>query len=112
MPLTDENREHADIVRMPARVDATVAESLKTELHDLLRAGNSRLLLDMSAVKFMDSTGLGVIVTAMKSARAGGGKLALFGLPARVRALVELTRLHLIFDIYVDEASALAASSS
>jgi anti-sigma B factor antagonist len=112
MTLTGEKREHADIVRMPLRIDAVAAESIKSELSDLLRHGSGRLLLDMSAVKFMDSTGLGVIVTALKSARAGGGKLALFALPARVRALVEVTRLHLVFDIYVDEASALAASAS
>jgi anti-sigma B factor antagonist len=112
MMLAGEKRKGADVVRMPARVDVGVADALRMDLRTLAGSGSGCLLLDMSAVKFIDSTGLGVIVTAMKAAREGGGKLALFGLPAKVRSLVELTRLHLVFDIYGDEASALAASSS
>jgi anti-sigma B factor antagonist len=111
MTLAAEKHQRADILRMPARVDASMAEGLRGDLHKLISAGSGHLLLDMAAVKFIDSTGLGVIVTAMKSARSGGGNLALFALPAKVRGLIELTRLHLIFDIYGDEASALAAAS-
>jgi anti-sigma B factor antagonist len=57
----------------------------------------------MSAVKFIDLTGLGVIVTAIKTAQGQGGMVALFAMPPKVRVLVELTRLHLVFDIYPDE---------
>jgi anti-sigma B factor antagonist len=97
---------------MPPRIDAAAADGLRTELRQLAAHGSGRLLLDMAAVKFIDSTGLGVIVTALKTARERGGAVALFALPGKVRALVELTRLHLVFDIYADEAAALAAASS
>jgi anti-sigma B factor antagonist len=109
MTLASEKHQQADVVRMPARVDAAAADTLRADLQSLASAGTGRLLLDMSAVKFVDSTGLGVMVTAMKAAKGRGGSLALFALPAKVRALVELTRLHLVFDIYADEAAALAA---
>jgi anti-sigma B factor antagonist len=109
MTLAAEKRDHAEVVRMPPRIDAGAADALRADLRALAAAGRGYLLLDMSAVKFIDSTGLGVIVTAMKTARERGGSLALFGLPAKVRLLIELTRLHLVFDIYCDEASALAA---
>ena len=63
MTLAREKHEKADVVRMPARMDAAAAETLRTDLQNLVREGSGRLLLDMSAVKFIDSTGLGVIVT-------------------------------------------------
>jgi anti-sigma B factor antagonist len=111
MTLAHEKHQGADVVRMPSRVDAAVADTLRADLKGVVSEGGGRLLLDMSAVKFIDSTGLGVIVTAMTAARGRGGSFALFALPAKVRSLVELTRLHLVFDIYADEAAALAAPS-
>jgi anti-sigma B factor antagonist len=112
MTLAREKHEQADVVRMPARVDAAVADTLRTDLQSLVSEVTGRLLLDMSAVKFIDSTGLGVILIAMKAAASRGGSLALFALPAKVRSLFELTRLHLVFDVYADEAAALTAPSS
>ncbi|HKD68694.1 MAG TPA: STAS domain-containing protein [Candidatus Binataceae bacterium] len=111
MNLAAEKHEGTDVVRMPRRMDAAAADALRSELRDLAGGGSGRLLLDMSAVKFIDSTGLGVIVTAMKAARDRGGRLAMFALPDKVRMLVELTRLHLVFHIYADEAAAMAAQS-
>lgn len=97
---------------MPTRVDAAAAGILRSDLQSLAGAGTGRLLLDMSAVKFIDSTGLGVIVAAMKAAKSRDGSLALFALSAKIRTLIELTRLHLVFDIYANEEAALAAPSS
>jgi anti-sigma B factor antagonist len=90
-------------------VDAAVADTRRTNLKSVTREGTGRLLLDMSAVKFIDSTGLGMIVIAMRAALSRGGSFALFALPTKARMLVELTRLHLVFYIYADEAAALAA---
>jgi anti-sigma B factor antagonist len=111
MTLAHEKHQGADVVRMPPRLDAAAADRLRADLKSAVSEGSERLLLDMSAVKFIDSTGLGVIVTAMTTARNRGGSFALFALPAKVRTLVELTRLHLVFDIYADEVAALAAPS-
>jgi anti-sigma B factor antagonist len=112
MTLASEKHQRAEVVRMPPRVDAAAADALRRELRALADAGSGRLLLDMAAVRFIDSTGLGVMVTVMKAARARGGAVAMFALPARVRSLLELTRLHLLFDIYLDQAAALAAVAS
>ena len=81
MTLARKKHEKADVVRMPARMDAAAAETLRTDLQNLVREGSGRLLLDMSAVKFIDSTGLGVIVTTIKAVRNRAGSLALFALP-------------------------------
>lgn len=112
MTLALEPHSHADIVRMPERMDAAAAERLRADLLTAIGASSGRLLLDMAPVKYIDSTGLGVLVTAMKAAKGRSGSLALFALPLKVRTMVELTRLHLHFEIYADEASALVASSS
>jgi anti-sigma B factor antagonist len=97
---------------MPARVDAFAATALRSGLQKLIEEGGKRLLLDMSVVRLIDSSGLGVIVTASKAAKGIGGSVALFALPERVRSIIELTRLHLVFDIYPEEAAALAATQS
>jgi anti-sigma B factor antagonist len=97
------------IVRLPTRLDAAVADAVRTELVSMLGAAGTKLLLDLSMVQFIDSTGLGVLVTAHKTAVAKDLKFALFALPDPVRAIVEVTRLHSVFDIYPDRDSALAA---
>jgi anti-sigma B factor antagonist len=109
MPLGGEQHGQVYVVRMPPRVDAVGADALRADLEALMGPGAGPLLLDMSAVKFIDSTGLGVIVAAMKTGQSQGGTVALFAMPPKVRTLVEVTRLHLVFDIYPDEAAALAA---
>lgn len=109
MTLTIEKHANAEVVRMSARVDAAAADTIRADLMRAIGGESSRLLIDMSAVTFIDSSGLGVIVTAAKASISRSGSLALFALPAKVRSLIELTRLHLLFDIYTDEAAALAA---
>ena len=73
-----------------------------------MRGGTDRLAVDLSVVDRIDSTGLGALVTTLKAARDHGGDLALAGLSPSVRAVVELTRLHRVFDIYGDVESAAA----
>ena len=69
----------------------------------------ARLIIDLSAVPYMDSSGVATLVESMQIARRHGGKLILFGMQARVRSIFEIARLHTIFTICDTMEAALKA---
>ena len=88
------------------RLDANNSEELKTELKRLFEAGTKELVIDLKEVLFIDSSGLGVLVSGYKNAATLHGSLKLSNLQAQVKSMFELTRLHRVFDIFttVDDA--------
>ena len=88
------------------RLDANNSEELKVELHQLYEKGIKDLIIDLKEVHFIDSSGLGVLVSGYKNASIKHGSLKLSNLQSQVKSLFELTRLHRVFDIFmtVDDA--------
>ena len=86
--------------------DRTHEASTLTLGHILARSGRARILIDLSRVGFVDSSGLSVLVTALKAARAAGGDVAVLRPAAQARALLELTRLHEVMTVFEDETTA------
>lgn len=88
------------------RLDAHNSEELKTEMNRLFATGSKELIVDLKDVRFIDSSGLGVLVSGFKNASTRQGSLKLSGLQTQVRSMFELTRLHRVFDIFqtTDEA--------
>lgn len=88
------------------RVDANNSEELKAELHRQFDSGTKDLILDLKEVLFIDSSGLGVLVSGYKNASVLHGTLKLSNLQTQVKSMFELTRLHRVFDIFttVDDA--------
>jgi len=70
---------------------------------------NLKVLLDMSQLQFVDSSGLGAILSALRRLSARGGDLKLCGMSKAVRELLEITRMHRIFDIYGNREEAIAS---
>lgn len=95
------------VVTIHGRLDAPVAHELKQKLDSLIRGGEIHLVVDLAGVEFVDSTGLSVLITALKSASGLGGEVVLLRPTSTVRSIIELTRLHLVFRVYDDEATAL-----
>ena len=88
------------------RIDAAVAIQFKDAMRAATTAGAGRVVLDMSAVQFVDSSGLGAIVAAMKQLGAGR-KLDLSGLTGDVEKVFRLTRMDTIFGIHASLDAAL-----
>jgi len=88
------------------RLDAHNSDELKAELNRLFDSGIKDLLIDLKEVRFIDSSGLGVLVSGFKNAASRQGSLKLSGLQSQVKSMFELTRLHRVFDIFqtVDDA--------
>ena len=88
-----------------SRIDAAAAIKFKDAMRATTDDGPARVVLDMSRVKFVDSSGLGAIVAAMKQL-GSGRKLDLAGLTPDVDKVFRLTRMNSVFDIYDDLDSA------
>ena len=88
-----------------SRIDASVAIAFKDTMRRLTAGDTRRVILDLAQVKFVDSSGLGAIVGAMKHLGAGR-KLELAGLTPDVDKVFRLTRMDSVFDIHYDVQSA------
>lgn len=98
MELTVEMRPgQRAIVRPNGRLDARVAEELKSRLKDTVNNGATHLVLDMAKVPFIDSSGLSALVSAFKAVREKGGMLLLVDVSPQVKVALELTQLNRIF---------------
>jgi len=82
---------------------------LRETVRNLLAEGQKNILLNLADVASIDSSGIGELVSAYTSVREQGGKLKLFTLTEKVQNLLRITKLHTVFDIQEDEASAVAA---
>lgn len=88
------------------RLDAHNSPELREFVLKLLGEGQIRFILDMSGVSFVDSSGLGVLLSGYKNVNLQSGRFCLTGLHPRVQAMFELTRLDQVFEIHasLDEA--------
>jgi anti-sigma B factor antagonist len=103
---TETNGQRVVIYVREERLDAHNSEELKAEMNRLFESGSRELIVDLKEVRFIDSSGLGVLVSGFKNASTRQGSLKLSGLQTQVRSMFELTRLHRVFDIFqtIDEA--------
>ncbi|TRX70660.1 STAS domain-containing protein [Carboxylicivirga sp. M1479] len=81
------------------RLNATVASEVKADLTDTLSSKGTKLVLDLTNINFIDSTGIGVLISALKTARQNDGAFQLSGLKAEVLSLLKLMKLDKVFDI-------------
>lgn len=93
MDLNTDTRDGYAVIALTGRLTATGAPLLRTAVNDLIAAGQSRIVIDMGAVQFVDSSGLGALVGGLKSARVAGGDLRIAAVPDVVRTVLSLTNL-------------------
>ncbi len=87
------------VVEVTGEVDVFSSHAFKAALTRELDKGNYSIVVDLSQVEYMDSTGLGVLVAAFKRARQHDGKIALFGLNRQLTKIFDMTGLCRVFDI-------------
>jgi anti-anti-sigma factor len=108
MTIDTEDRSGVKVVRITGDLDGTDSGPLTTVLSDFVEERGSRIVLDLTNVKFINSTGLSVLVTLTAQANAHQSRLVLAGLSPFVAGVLETTRLDRFFDVFptVDAAAA------
>lgn len=102
-------RPDAAIVTPVGDVDLTASPVLRQELKRIQSSRPARLVVDLSKVPYMDSSGVATLVEAMKTAQQNRTRLVLCGLQPKVKSIFEIARLDTVFAITPDTEKALTA---
>src|SRR5580700_4598489 len=84
---------------------------LRDTIKDLLGKGHKKILLNLGDVSYIDSSGIGELVSAFTSVRNQGGELKLLNLTKKVHDLLQITKLYTVFDVKDDEPGAISSFS-
>jgi anti-sigma B factor antagonist len=109
MELTVEKVGDVAVVQVRGEhLDASVADEFRRDMAPLIEA-DPRIVLDLSRLQFLDSAGLGALLSCLRRLSAEDGDLKLCGLTKPVRSVFEISRMHRIFEIYDTRDDALNA---
>jgi anti-sigma B factor antagonist len=92
------------IISLIGILDGTKTQELRNRVDQGIAQGAETILIDLKEVTFMDSSGLGALVTALKAARSAGRKLCVCSVNEQVKILFELTSMDRVFLIFRDQA--------
>ena len=110
MKATNRQVDGVAVVDMSGRI--TLGEGsvvLRDTIRDLIGKGSKKILLNLGDVTYIDSSGIGELVSAFTAVRREGGELKLLNLTKKVHDLLQITKLYTVFDIKDDEATAIKA---
>jgi anti-sigma B factor antagonist len=102
--------EPKNVLSLEGEIDLHVSPRIAAQLTEMVRTKPARVVVDLSKVSYIDSSGLAVLVEAMQNIEEYGGKFALAGIQDSVRPIFETARLDQVFLIYPHVDAALAAN--
>ncbi len=94
------------VLELEGEIDVYTSTQLKQEIADVIGQGTKFLVLNLSKVEYLDSTGLGLLIGALKRLRENEGNLCIVSPSVRIVRVFEITGLYKIFKIYASEAEA------
>ncbi len=110
MTATTRQVDGVTIVDLSGRIKLGEGSSvLRDTVKDLLAKGQKNILLNLGDITYIDSSGIGELVSAFTSVRNQGGELKLLHLTKKVHDLLQITKLYTVFDVKDDEAEAISA---
>jgi anti-sigma B factor antagonist len=83
------------------------SSALRDTMRDMVSKGQKKILLNLGEVSYIDSSGIGELVSGFTTVTNSGGQLKLLGLNKRVKDLLQITKLYTVFDVHEDEAGAI-----
>jgi len=102
-------RQVGDVTVIDAAGRITLGEGSSTfrdSIRDLVAKGNKKVVLNLAEVSYIDSSGIGELVSAFTTVANQGGSLKLLNLGKRVQDLLQITKLYTVFEVHEDEAAA------
>lgn len=115
MSLSAKSRETSGVTILDLEGRITLGEPtglLRESVKNLLAAGHKNILLNLGQVSYIDSAGLGELVGCSTTVRNAGGRLKLMQLQKKISDLMQITKLHTVFEVIDDEAKAVASYSA
>lgn len=106
MDITIKTAGNCSTFHLKGRLDLTSSSELKEKVKEYLDQGKVNIILDLAQVDFINSSGLGILVSTLKEVRTVKGRIALCSLAPYVQEIFEITQLSHIFDIYPGEEEA------
>jgi len=107
MKILQEKVDRVTVITISGEVlDASIVGDFKTEIAPILKQ-ESNVILDLNQIQFVDSSGIGAILSCLRILNAEGGELRICSLTKPVQALFELVRMHKIFAIFSSRELAL-----
>jgi anti-sigma B factor antagonist len=85
------------------------SSALRDEIKKLSADGKKKILLNMADITYIDSSGIGELVSAYTTVTNSGGMLKLLSLTKRVQDLLQITKLYTVFEVFEDEAKAISS---
>ena len=107
MEIIEQKIDDVHILGLSGRLDATCVLQLKEVVLAMIESDKIKILIDMADVDFVDSSGLGTLVSCLRSVSKAGGVFKITTLKEGPKNLFEITRLDRVFDIYDDRGTAL-----
>jgi anti-sigma B factor antagonist len=108
------NRQVGDVTVIDATGRITLGEgasAFRESLRELLGKGHKKLLVNLGDVSYIDSSGIGELVSGFTSVTNQSGQLKLLNLTKRVQDLLQITKLYTVFEVFDDEAAAVRSFS-
>jgi anti-sigma B factor antagonist len=112
--MTIDTRTVDDVTILDISGKITIGEGsaeIRNRVRDLLQAGRKKILLNMGDVSYVDSSGIGELVSSFTTVTNQGGQLKLLHLTKKLQELLAITKLLTVFDTYNDEQEAIASYS-
>jgi anti-sigma B factor antagonist len=103
-------KDRSNVLPLEGEIDLHVSPNVAQSLHAIIRKKPRRLIVDLSRVSYIDSSGLAVLIEGMQNVEAYGGKFGLVGLGQDVRTIFEIAKLDQVFRIFPDVDAALAVN--
>ena len=109
LTLATSEVEGATIIAVGGEIDVYTAPKLREEIHRRLDQGDTRIVVDLTNVAYMDSSGLGVLIGALKRAREENGDLIVASPNPRIARILDVTGLSKIFNVHAGTQEAVDA---
>ena len=112
MSATINNRQNGDVVIVDVGGKITLGDgsvAIREAVKKLVADGSKKIVVNLGDVTYIDSSGIGELVSAFTTVSNNGGSLKLLNLTKRVHDLLQITKLYTVFEVHNDEASAVAS---
>ncbi len=107
MSIPSRQRDGVTILEPKGKITIGIGDvALRNAVHDALNGGSKQILINLSGVTTMDSSGIGELVSTYTTVTNRGGKLKLLHLPPKIQDIMQVTQLITVFEVFDDEDEA------